>query len=257
MKVVILAGGKGTRLGEETVYRPKPMVEIGDKPILYHIMQRYAKYKFYEFIICCGYKGYMIKEYFLKYRMYKSNVSFDLKSKRISFLNNSVEPWKVSMINTGLETLTAGRIKKIEEYIGDDEEFMITYGDGVADIDVRKLLEFHYSHGKIITITITKPDGRFGTVKFDETTKEVNGFKEKARTEQSYVNIGFMVCNRRVFEYLGDGFEMLEAGPFERLLEDKQLVAFEHKGFWSPMDTLKDKEYLTNILYSSQAPWIQ
>jgi glucose-1-phosphate cytidylyltransferase len=256
MKVVLLAGGKGTRLGEESVYRPKPLVEIGDRPILWHIMQRYSKFGFHEFIICCGYKGHMIKEYFLKYRMNYSDIHFDLKSRGVEFLNHSVEPWKVSMINTGLETLTAGRIKSIKDYIGDDQEFMITYGDGISDIDINKLLKFHHEHQKLMTISITKPDGRFGTVKFDETTKTIYGFKEKARSEQSFVNIGFMVCKRKIFDFLGDGSEMLEAGPFDRLLEVGELVAYEHEGFWSPMDTIKDKEYLTGILYSGKVPWL-
>lgn len=257
MKVVLLAGGKGTRLGEESQYRPKPMVEIGEKPILWHIMQRYSQYGFNDFIICCGYKGHLIKDYFLKYHMKYSDVEFNIQMKRVEYLSNNIEPWKVTLVNTGLETLTAGRILKIKEYIGNDKEFMLTYGDGVADIDIDKLIEFHHSHNKTITITITKPDGRFGTVKFDEVTKEVNGFKEKARGDQSFVNIGFMVCNSRIFDYLGNGSEMLESGPFERMVEAQEMIAYEHVGFWSPMDNIRDKEYLTNLYYSENVPWLE
>lgn len=225
MKVVLLAGGKGTRLGEESQFRPKPMVEIGERPILWHIMQWYSKFGHQEFIICCGYKGHMIKEYFLKYHLKYSDVVFHLGNGTTEYMDDNIEPWKVTMVNTGLGTLTAGRIKQIQDYIGDDEEFMLTYGDGVSDIDIQALLDFHHSHGKAVTISVTKPDGRFGAVRFDEQSKEIQGFKEKAREDQSYVNIGFMVCNRRIFDYLGDGSEMLEAGPFERLVEAKELAA--------------------------------
>lgn len=256
MKVVILAGGKGTRLGEESIYRPKPLVEIGDKPILWHIMTRYSSYGHDDFIICCGYKGYMIKEYFMNYKVHHSDIELEPGTKKIHFSKETKENWKVTMINTGLETLTAGRLLAIREYLEGEEEFMITYGDGVADIDIHALTEFHRSHNKIMTISINKPDGRFGTVKFDQETKAIQGFKEKARSEQSFVNIGFMVCNQRIFDYLGDGSEMLEGGPLERILKDEELVAFEHEGFWSPMDTLKDKEYLTELLQLGHAPWL-
>ncbi len=256
MKVVLLAGGKGTRLGEETQYRPKPMVEIGEKPILWHIMQRYAKYGHEEFIICCGYKGYMIKEYFLNYHKKYSNIGIDMHTGKTRYMNDSIEPWKVTMVNTGLETLTAGRIKMIKDFLGDDEEFLLTYGDGVGDVNIDELVDFHRKNGKIVTISVTKPDGRFGAVKFDDNTKEIHAFQEKAREDQSFVNIGFMVCNKKIFDYLGDGSEMLERGPFEKLAADKQMAAYEHPGFWSPMDNIKDKEYLTGIYEKGNAPWL-
>lgn len=256
MKVVLLAGGKGTRIGEESQFRPKPLVEIGEKPILWHIMKRYAKFGYQDFIVCCGYKGHMIKEYFLKYRMQCSDVTFHLGKRSMEYMDQNLEPWRITMVNTGLETLTAGRIKQIQKYIGDDKEFMLTYGDGVADINIDDLLEFHHKHGKTVTITVTKPDGRFGAVRFDEHSKEISGFKEKARADQSFVNIGFMVCNSNIFKYLGDGSEMLEGGPFERLVRESQMVAYEHEGFWSPMDNMKDKEYLTKIYEAGNAPWM-
>lgn len=255
MKVVLLAGGKGTRLGEETQYKPKPLVEIGDKPILWHIMQTYSKYGHHEFIICCGYKGNMIKEYFLKYRMKYSNVGINMATGMTKFIGDNIEPWKITMANTGLETLTAGRVSMVKEYIN-DENFLLTYGDGVGDVDIDQLIKFHHEKGKIVTISVTKPDGRFGTVKFDEKTKAIYAFQEKERNEQSFVNIGFMVCNKKIFDYLGDGNEMLERGPFDRLVADGQLVAYEHKGFWSPMDNIKDRDYLTDIYLKGSALWL-
>lgn len=257
MKVVLLAGGKGTRLSEESQYRPKPMVEIGEKPLLWHIMQRYSRYRYNDFIICCGYKGHIIKDYFLKYHMQYSDLIINTEKKQVEYLNHNIEPWKVTLVNTGLETLTAGRILKIKEYIGDDEEFMLTYGDGVSDIDIDKLMEFHRCHNKTLTISITKPEGRFGAVSVDDVTKEILGFKEKARSDQSFINIGFMVCKRNIFDFLGDGSEMLENGPFERIVAAKEMVAYEHSGFWSPMDNIKDKEYLTELYNSESIPWMK
>lgn len=256
MKVVILAGGKGTRIGEESQFRPKPMIEIGGRPILWHIMKRYSRYGLNEFIICCGYKGNMIKEYFADYYMRYSDVNFNMATGEVKFLHNEIEPWKVTMANTGLNTFTAKRVADIKHYIGDDEEFMLTYGDGVADICISKLLEYHRAHGKAMTITVTKPSGRFGTVALDG-DNVIRGFKEKARAEQSYVNAGFMVCNRKVFEYIGSENEMLEAGPFDRLVKDGELVAYEHEGFWSPMDNIKDRDYLEGLYASGRALWLK
>ena len=253
MKVVILAGGKGTRISEESHLRPKPMVEIGGKPILWHIMKTYSYYGFNEFIICCGYKGQMIKEYFLHYYTYQSDSTFILKDGKMEIHKSIVEPWKVTLANTGLETLTAGRILKIKEYI-DDDEFMMTYGDGVSDVNVHKVLDFHHKNGKIATITTTQPSGRFGALRIDD-TNQVMGFKEKARADQAWVNAGFMVFNRKVFDYLGDGSEMLEQSPFENLAKDGQMAAYKHDGFWSPMDTMRDKEYLEKLWADNQAPW--
>lgn len=255
MKVVILAGGKGTRLGEETHLRPKPMVEIGGKPILWHIQRWYALFGYNEFIICCGYKGQMIKDFYIHYPIANTDyeVDFANDSKRqVSILRDD---WKVTLANTGLETLTAGRILRIKDYIGDDEEFMLTYGDGVSDVNIRELVDFHHQSGKIVTISTTKPDGRFGALSFDEKTGTVAGFKEKSRDDQSWVNIGFMVMNRKVFDYLGDGSEMLEASPFEKLAFDGEMAAYKHMGFWSPMDNIHDREYLEKLWNTGKAPW--
>lgn len=254
MKVVILAGGKGSRISEESVTKPKPMIEIGDRPILWHIMKIYSSYGYYDFIICCGYKGYMIKEYFIHYYMYQSDATFCLLDKSREYHNSTVEPWKVTLANTGLETLTAGRILQIQDYIGEDESFMLTYGDGVADINISALVAFHKAHGKIATITTTQPAGRFGAIKINA-DGIIDSFKEKARKDQSWVNAGYMVLNREIFDYLGDGSEMLESTPFERLAQDGQMAAYRHEGFWSPMDTIHDRTYLEELWGKGQAPW--
>jgi glucose-1-phosphate cytidylyltransferase len=254
MKVVILAGGKGTRISEESVLKPKPMIEIGGRPILWHIMKIYSFYGFHEFIICCGYKGQMIKEYFIHYYTHQSDSTFLLKDKKVIIHENRTEPWKVTLVNTGLDTLTAGRILKIKDYIEEDE-FMLTYGDGVADANIQELIKFHHQNNKIVTITTTQPMGRFGAIKIDKETNQVQGFKEKARVDQAWVNAGFMVMNRRIFEYLGDGSEMLEASPLEAVAKDGEMTAYRHGGFWSPMDTLRDKVYLEELWESGKAPW--
>ena len=253
MKVVILAGGKGTRISEESHLRPKPMIEIGGKPILWHIMKTYSYYGFDDFVICCGYKGQIIKEYFLHYYMYQSDSTFHLKNREFEVHKSVAEPWKVTLANTGLETLTAGRILKIKDYI-DEDEFMLTYGDGVSNVNINALLEFHHNQGKIATITTTQPSGRFGALKIND-RNEVMGFKEKARADQAWVNAGFMVFNRKVFDYLGDGSEMLEQTPFENLAQDGEMAAYKPEGFWSPMDTLRDKEYLEKLWEQGDAPW--
>lgn len=253
MKVVILAGGKGTRISEESHLRPKPMIEIGGKPILWHIMKIYSQYGFREFIICCGYKGQMIKEFFLHYYAYQSDSTFRLEDRSFEVHKNTAEPWKVTLANTGLETMTAGRILKIRDYI-DEDEFLLTYGDGVSDVNIRALIDFHHKQGKIATITTTQPSGRFGALKIDECSR-VMGFKEKARADQAWVNAGFMVLNRKVFDYLGDGSEMLEQTPFESLARDGEMAAYKHDGFWSPMDTMRDKEYLEKLWEDGNAPW--
>lgn len=254
MKVVILAGGKGTRISEESRLKPKPMIEIGDKPIIWHIMKLYSFYGFNEFIICCGYKGQMLKEYFIHYYMYQSDSTFFLADKKVAVYENCVEPWKITLVNTGLNTLTAGRILKIKDYI-EEEEFMLTYGDGVSDVNISELLAFHHQHEGIATITTTQPTGRFGALRIEADTGRVHGFKEKARADSAWVNAGFMVLNRRIFDYLGDGSEMLEAGPLERIAEAGQMSAYKHNGFWSPMDTLRDKEYLEELWKTNRAPW--
>lgn len=254
MKVVILAGGKGTRISEESVLRPKPMIEIGGMPILWHIMKIYSFFGFHEFIICCGYKGQMIKDYFIHYYMHQSDSTFSLTDQAVTVHENHAEPWKVTLANTGLHTLTAGRILKVKDYI-DDDEFLLTYGDGVSDVNIHKLIEFHHANGRIATITTTQPPGRFGALKIDHVTNQVKGFKEKARADQAWVNAGFMVLNRKIFDYLGDGSEMLEEGPLEAVARDGEMTAYKHDGFWSPMDTMRDKEYLEELWESGKAPW--
>lgn len=254
MKVVILAGGKGTRISEESQLRPKPMIEIGGMPILWHIMKMYSYYGFYEFIICCGYKGQMIKEYFTQYFIRHADTTFNLQSRQFKVHDSNIEPWKVTLVNTGLETLTAGRILKIREYI-EDNEFLLTYGDGVSDVDINEVIDFHHKNGRIVTITTVQPEGRFGAIKINSETNQVEGFKEKARTDQAWVNAGFMVLNKKFFEYLGDGSEMLESGPLEAVVKAGEMSAYKHDGFWSPMDTLRDKHYLENLWESGKAPW--
>lgn len=255
MKVVILAGGRGSRINEESQLKPKPMIEIGGKPILWHIMKLYSYYGFHEFIICCGYKGQMIKEYFINYYMNQSDCTFGPKEKEVLVHGTHVEPWKVTLANTGLNTLTAGRILKVREYIGDDEEFFMTYGDGVSDVDIPSLLTFHHQNEKVATITATQPLGRFGALHIDTKTGLVRSFKEKARADSGWINAGFMVLSRRIFEYLGSGNEMLEFGPLERIAGEGELAAYEHNGFWAPMDTMRDKEYLEELWDSRKAPW--
>lgn len=254
MKVVILAGGMGSRISEESRYKPKPMIEIGGHPVLWHIMKLYSFYGYRDFIICCGYKGHMIKEYFVHYYLHQTDSTFCLGEERVKARHSEVEPWRVTLVNTGLHTLTAGRLKGIEEYIGGDENFMLTYGDGVANVNIPALLDFHWKHGRVATITTTQPAGRFGALKIG-TSGQIESFKEKARKDQAWVNAGFMVLNREIFKYLGDGSEMLEDGPFEKLVKDGELAAYRHNGFWSPMDTMRDHDYLEELWDSGQAPW--
>ncbi len=238
MKVVILAGGMGTRISEESQRKPKPMIEIGERPLLWHIMKWYASFGYDEFIICCGYKGHMIKNYFVNYHSRQEEIA---------------EGWKVTLAETGLKTKTAGRILKIREYLGDDS-FMITYGDGVADVNIPELLACHRESGCALTITTTQPAGRFGALQIGE-DGIVRNFKEKARKDQSWVNMGFMVAEQQIFDYLGDGTDMLEAAPFEQIAGKGQMNAYRHRGFWSPMDTIHDKAYLENLWIQGQAPW--
>ncbi|MCI8614007.1 glucose-1-phosphate cytidylyltransferase [Parablautia intestinalis] len=255
MKVVILAGGRGTRISEESQLKPKPMIDIGGKPILWHIMKTYSYYGFDDFIICCGYKGQIIKEYFINYYVNQSDSTFMLKNRETVVHETFAEAWKVTLANTGLNTLTAGRVLKIKDYIGDDQEFFLTYGDGVSNVNIQKLLAFHHLNKRLATITATQPSGRFGALKINNEINQVIGFKEKARSDSAWVNAGFMVLDRKVFDYLGDGSKMLEAGPFEAIAEEGQMAAYKHEGFWSPMDTMRDKEYLEELWSSGKAPW--
>lgn len=253
MKVVILAGGMGTRISEESRYKPKPMVEIGDRPILWHIMKWYASFGFQEFVVCCGYKGHMIKDYFINYCTYQGDGKYDLGADGREVDENRKERWKVTLANTGKLTKTAGRILRVRDYL-QDEPFMLTYGDGVADVDINELLACHKAGGKLVTITTTQPAGRFGAVQMEPDGRVVS-FREKARRDQSWVNIGFMVMEPGVFRYLGDGSQMLEDEPFERLAAAEQMDAYRHEGFWAPMDTLRDKEYLEGLWAQNTAPW--
>jgi len=254
MKVLLLAGGLGTRLSEETDLRPKPMVEIGEKPILWHIMKIYSTYGFNDFVILLGYKGYYIKEYFANYFLHQSNVSIDLSNNKMEVINNSSEPWKVTLIDTGSNSMTGGRIKRAESVVG-DEPFMLTYGDGVADIDIKALVKFHQKHGKIMTLTTAQPDGRFGALDMNEEGKVI-AFKEKPKGDGSWINAGFFVCEPKVFEYLQQGdATVFEQEPMQALAKDGEIFAYKHDGFWLPMDTLRDKNMLAEMWRSQAAPW--
>ena len=256
MKVLILAGGLGSRLSEETDLKPKPMVEIGGKPILWHIMKIYSYYGFNEFIILLGYKGYMIKEYFAEYYLHQSDVTFDIAANKMTVHNNKTEPWKVTLLDTGLNTMTGGRIKKAKEYIG-NKPFMLTYGDGVADIDILKLIDFHKKSGGLITLTSVLPEGKFGALEIDNQQK-INSFKEKPRGDGSWINGGFFVCQPEVFDYIDDDNQVFfEKEPLQNLANDGKLFAYYHDGFWKPMDTLREKEQLQEMVNSGKAPWIK
>ena len=245
MKVVILAGGLGTRISEESHLRPKPMIEIGGKPILWHIMKEYSHYGFNEFIICAGYKQHIIKEYFANYYLHNSDITFDFTSENSMTVHNNVaEPWKVTIVDTGLKTMTGGRIKRIQKYIG-NEPFMLTYGDGVSDINLKELLKFHESHGKIATITTIKLSQRFGVLNIEDDGK-VNMFREKADEDGERINVGYMVLNPQIFDYLENDNTVFENKPLENLTKDEQLMAYFHDGFWQCMDTKREKDLLEN-----------
>jgi glucose-1-phosphate cytidylyltransferase len=254
MKVVILAGGFGTRISEESHLVPKPMIEIGEKPILWHIMKYYAAYGFNEFIICCGYKQYVIKEFFADYYLHTSDVTFDFaEQNKMIVHNNTSEPWKVTLIDTGLNTMTGGRIKRVAPYIG-DEPFMLTYGDGVSNVDLNELVKFHKSHGRIATITAIQPGGRFGTLEINA-IDSINSFKEKKKEDGGWINGGFMLLNPEILKYI-DGDEcVFERYPLETVASQGQLKAYKHNGFWQCMDTLRDKQYLEKLWISNNAPW--
>lgn len=252
MKVVLLAGGLGTRISEESHLKPKPMIEIGGRPILWHIMKIYSHYGLNDFIVCCGYKGYVIKEYFANYFLHLSDVTFDLKNNQMTVHNNTSEPWKVTLVDTGENTMTGGRLKRVKEYIG-NEDFCMTYGDGVADIDIPKLLEFHKSHGKRATLTATQPPGRFGALSLDGTM--INTFKEKPQGDSSWINGGFFVLKPDVLDLIDDDQTIWERKPLEILAETQNLHAYSHRGFWQPMDTLRDKNHLEELWAKGNAPW--
>lgn len=254
MKVVILAGGYGTRISEESHLKPKPMIEIGGRPILWHIMKIYSFFGFNEFVICLGYKGYFIKEYFAHYFLHESDVTFDFREGNQQLIhNNAAEPWKVTLVNTGIETMTGGRIKRIKKYVN-DETFLLTYGDGVADVNIKNLLEYHRSQGKIATVTSVQPSGRFGALQLDN-DGIVQGFQEKLRGDGQWVNGGFFVAEPDIFDYLADDSTIFEKDPLERLSRQRQLVAYKHHGFWQPMDTIRDKKSLEDLWEAGKAPW--
>jgi glucose-1-phosphate cytidylyltransferase len=253
MKVVILAGGLGTRISEETSVRPKPMVEIGGKPILWHIMKIYSSYGFNDFIVCLGFKGYVIKEYFSNYFLHMSDVTFDMMTNTMSVHQQSAEPWKVTLVDTGLETMTGGRVRRIGEYLG-NATFMLTYGDGVSDINVSELLKFHRSHGKQATVTSVQPSGRFGALDLGP-DGIVRGFQEKPKGDGSWINGGFFVFEPSMLDLLADDATVLEKEPLETLAHRGELMAFRHEGFWQPMDTLRDKNYLEDLWSRGRAPW--
>lgn len=254
MKVVILAGGFGTRISEESHLKPKPMIEIGERPILWHIMKIYSSYGFNDFVICLGYKGYCIKEYFAHYFLHESDVTFDFTNRNERMIHHhSAEPWKVTLVNTGTETMTGGRIKRIQPYIG-DEPFMLTYGDGVANVDIAGLVAFHSTHGKLATVTSVQPGGRFGALELGE-DNSVSGFREKPLGDGAWINGGFFVLQPGIFDYIDGDATIFEKEPMENLAHDKQLVAYKHNGFWQPMDTLRDKNHLEDLWKSGTAPW--
>lgn len=255
MKVVILAGGLGTRLSEETDIRPKPMVEIGGKPIIWHIMKIYASQGFTEFVVCLGYKGFYIKEYFANYFLHQTDVTINLATNQMEFHHSESENWKISLIDTGKDSMTGGRIKRIQPFIG-NEPFMLTYGDGVANIDINQLVGFHQNHGKLITVTAIQPSGRFGALELDGDSQMVHSFYEKPKGDGVWINGGFFVCQPQVFDYIRQGDQTIwEQEPLQNLAKDGQLMAYRHEGFWRPMDTLKDKQDLNEMWNSHKADW--
>lgn len=254
MKVVILAGGRGTRLSEETETKPKPMIEIGGKPILWHIMKIYSHYGFNEFIICLGYLGYVIKEYFSHYFLHNSDVTIDMVNNEMKIHCSTSEPWKVTLVDTGNETMTGGRIKRVQSYIG-NETFFMTYGDGLCDVNIKDLLKFHRTHNKLATLTAIRTAGRFGVLDIEDNGL-VNNFLEKPKGEGSWINGGFFVLEPGIFDYIKQGDATIwEKEPLENLTKDRQLVAYKHYGFWDCMDTLRDKIRLENLWQSEKAPW--
>ena len=254
MKILLLAGGFGTRLSEETDIRPKPMVEIGGKPILWHIMKIYSEYGFNDFVVLLGYKGYYIKEYFTNYFLHQSDITIDMSNGKMEVHNNSSEPWKVTLLDTGIDSMTGGRVKRAQSYVG-NEPFLLTYGDGVADINIEELVKFHNSHGKAMTMTSAQPDGRFGALNIDS-NNQVKEFKEKPKGDGSWINAGYFVCESKVFDYITNGdATVFEQEPLMNLAKDGEIFTFKHYGFWKPMDTLKDKNDLNKLWNNNQAPW--
>jgi len=254
MKVVLLAGGLGTRLSEETVLKPKPMVEIGGMPMLWHIMKMYSAHGYNDFVVCLGYKGYVVKEYFANYFMHKSDITIDLATNSMQVHDTNAEPWKITLVDTGVDSMTGGRVKRIQNHIG-NEPFMLTYGDGVSNVDIKKLVEFHQSKGKLCTVTSVQPSGRFGAINMSE-DETVLAFMEKPKGDGAWINGGFFVCEPGVFNYIQGGDATIwERDPMENLAKDNQMAAFKHEGFWKPMDTLRDKIELEQDWVNNKAQW--
>jgi glucose-1-phosphate cytidylyltransferase len=253
VKVVILAGGLGTRISEETHLKPKPMIEIGGKPILWHIMKSYSAHGLNDFVICCGYKGYIIKEYFANYFLHMSDVTFDMANNNMQVHNQKAEPWRVTLIDTGDDTQTGGRLKRVAPYVENEDAFCFTYGDGISDVDVRAAIEFHRKHGKLATVTAVQPPGRFGALALRD--ELITNFQEKPDGDGAWINGGFFVLSPKVLDYIEGDSTVWEQSPMERLASESQFMAFFHRGFWQPMDTLRDKVLLETLWESGNAPW--
>ena len=253
MKVVLLAGGLGTRLSEETVVKPKPMVEIGGMPILWHIMKIYSAYGFNDFIVCLGYKGYMIKEYFANYFLHSSDVTIDLTKNGLEIHDSHTEPWRITLVDTGIDSMTGGRIKRIQKHVG-NETFMLTYGDGLADVNIAELYQFHKNNGKLCTVTAVRPSGRFGALNILQ-NQAVHSFMEKPKGDGSWINGGYFVCEPEVFNFIEGDSTLWEREPMEKIAKEGQMVAFEHQGFWKPMDTLREKHELEEDWVLNRAKW--
>ena len=254
MKAVILAGGLGTRLSEETAIKPKPMVEIGGKPILWHIMKIYSNHGIDDFVVCCGYKGYVIKEYFANYFLHMSDVTFDMRFNQMNVHAGKAEPWRVTLVDTGDETMTGGRLKRVREHLG-NEDFCFTYGDGVSNVNITELLKFHQQQGTLATLTAVQPPGRFGAISLGQEQTKITHFQEKPEGDGAWINGGFFVLNPQVIDYIDDDSISWEKEPLQKLAHMEELSAFEHDGFWQPMDTLRDKRYLEKLWQTDEAPW--
>ncbi|MEC5216773.1 glucose-1-phosphate cytidylyltransferase [Actimicrobium sp. GrIS 1.19] len=254
MKAVILAGGLGTRISEETSSRPKPMVEVGGKPILWHIMKMYSSHGVNDFIICCGYKGYVIKEYFANYFLHMSDVTFDMKNNEMQVHHQYAEPWKVTLVDTGEQTMIGGRLARVQQYIKDETSFCFTYGDGVSDVEISQLIAFHHAHGRMATLTAASPPGRFGALDI-QANHQISTFNEKPKGDGGMINGGFFVLSPKVLSLIADDSTTWEKGPLEQLAVSGELMAYQHEGFWQPMDTLRDKNYLEELWMSGKAPW--
>lgn len=253
MKAVLLAGGLGTRISEETHLKPKPMIEIGGKPILWHIMKLYSAHGINEFIICCGYKGYVIKEYFANYFLHMSDVTFDMQQNEMQVHQRKAEPWRVTLVDTGEETLTGGRLKRVADYLKDEQAFCFTYGDGVANVNITELIDFHYQHGKQATVTAVQPPGRYGALEIHD--GQVKGFAEKPKGDGGWINGGFFVLSPQVLQTIHDDQTSWEGEPLTKLASEGELMSYQHAGFWQPMDTLREKNYLEDLWQSGKAPW--